>query len=169
MDPIAHASIGLMAKPAAPKAPLWVLLVATEVPDLLFFAFEAAGIEHQAVTHFDFSHGLTYLSPALIPWSHGLFMCIIWSVVAAAIAFLFYRDRRTSIVVGLMVFSHWVLDFIAWPNLPLLFDGSPLVGLGLATSGPGTIIGIILEIGLIAGGIAIYLITRKRTTVQARE
>lgn len=36
-------------------------------------------------------------------------------------------------------------------------------------SGPGIIIGIILEIGLIAGGIAIYLATRKRTTVQARE
>ena len=96
-------------------------------------------------------------------------MCIVWSVVVAAIALLLHRDRRTSIVIGLMVVGHWMLDFIVYPNLPLLFDGSPLVGLGLITSGPGFIIGIILEIGLIAGGIATYLVTRKRTTVKVRE
>ena len=45
MGPPGHFGIGLAAKPAAPKAPLWVLLVATEVPDLLYFAFHAAGIE----------------------------------------------------------------------------------------------------------------------------
>ncbi len=44
MSPLAHASIGLMAKSVAPKAHLGVLLFATQVPDLLFYAFEAAGI-----------------------------------------------------------------------------------------------------------------------------
>lgn len=121
MDPLAHASIGLMAKPIAPKAPLLVLLAATQVPDLLFFAFEAAGIEHGAVTTMDFNQGLKVLDPAFFPWSHGFFMCMVWSVVAAAIAFLFYRARRTSIVIGSMVFSHWVLDFIVYSNLPLFF------------------------------------------------
>lgn len=38
MDPIAHSSIGLLAKPIAPKAPLVILLAATQVPDILFFA-----------------------------------------------------------------------------------------------------------------------------------
>jgi len=33
MDPLAHASIGLMVKPFAPKAPIWVLLAATQVVD----------------------------------------------------------------------------------------------------------------------------------------
>jgi membrane-bound metal-dependent hydrolase YbcI (DUF457 family) len=167
MDPLAHASIGLMAKPIAPKAPLWVLLAATQVPDLLCFGFQAVGMEHGAVTQLDFDHGLQYVSPASISWSHGLFMAIVWSVVVGGIALLFYRDRRTSIVVGLMVFSHWVLDFIVYPNLPVLFDDSPLIGLGLITSGSGLIMGIILEIGLIAGGIAIYLVTRKRRTAPA--
>ncbi len=81
MDPIAHASIALLAKPVVPRAPLWALVAAAEVPDALFFAFEAAGLEHQAVTRLDFSQGLTYISPPLIPWSHGLFMCIVWSVL----------------------------------------------------------------------------------------
>jgi membrane-bound metal-dependent hydrolase YbcI (DUF457 family) len=162
MDPLAHASIALMAKPIAPKAPLWVLLAATQVPDLLSFGFMAAGIEHGAVTRLDFEHGLQYLSPASIVWSHGLFMSVVWSVVVAAIAFAFLRDRRTSAVIGLMAFSHWVLDFIVYPNMPLFLDDSPMIGLGLITSGPGLILGILLEIALIGGGIAIYVTTRKR-------
>ena len=170
MGPPGHFGIGLAAKPAAPKAPLWALLVATEVPDLLFFAFQAAGIENAAVSTTDMSRGIEILSPGSIPWSHGLFMCVVWSIVAAAVAFLFYRDRRTSIVVGLLVFSHWVLDFIVHvPDLPLLFEGSPLVGLGLWGSGPGLITSGILEVGLFAGGLAIYLGSRKRKTVQACE
>ncbi len=40
MGPPGHLAIGLAAKSAVPKAPLWVLLVATEIPDLLFFAFQ---------------------------------------------------------------------------------------------------------------------------------
>lgn len=95
-------------------------------------------------------------------------MSVVWSVVVAAIALRFSRDRRTSIVIGLMVFSHWVLDFVVYLNIPLFFDNAQVIGLGLITSGPGLIAGIILEIGLIAGGIAIYLKTRKRTTVSAR-
>ena len=47
MDPIAHASVALMAKPAVPRVRLWVLLAAAQVPGLLFFAFEAAGMEHK--------------------------------------------------------------------------------------------------------------------------
>ena len=168
MGPPGHFGIGLAAKPAAPKAPLWVLLVATEVPDLLFFAFQAAGIESAAVSTTDFSQGMEILIPGSVPWSHGLFMCVVWSVVAAAIGYLFYRDRRTSVVIGLMVFSHWVLDFIVHvPDLSLLFDGSPLVGLGLWGSGPGLIISGILEVGPFAGGLAMYLVSRKRTIVQA--
>ncbi len=169
MDPIAHASIGLMAKPIAPKAPLWALLAATQVPDLLFLGFQAAGIEHQGVSTMDFNQGLKIITLGSTPWSHGLFMCIAWSLVVAVIAFLFYHDRRTSIVLGSMVFSHWVLDFIIYSNLPLFFNNSQLVGLGLLNSGPGIIIGILLEIGLIVGGIVIYLKTRKRTTVSANE
>ncbi len=167
MDPLAHASIGLMAKSFAPKAPLWALLAATQVPDLLCFGFMATGLEHGAVTQLDLNNGLQYLAPSFIPWSHGLFMSIVWSVVVAGIAFLFLRDRRTSIIIGLMTFSHWVLDFIVYLQIPIFFDNSQWTGLGLITSGPGLIVGIILELGLIGGGVASYFITRKRQTVRA--
>jgi membrane-bound metal-dependent hydrolase YbcI (DUF457 family) len=164
VDPIGHASIGLIVKPLAPKVPLWALLAATAVPDLLFFGFQAAGLEYQALTKFDLSHGLQYLSPPFIPWSHGLMMCIVWSVLVAWIAFLFSHNRRISILLGLMVFSHWVLDFIVYPVLPLFFDNSKMTGLGLMTSRPGLVASILLEIGLVVGGIVIYWKTRKSLT-----
>ena len=169
MDPIAHASIGLITKSIVPKPALWALLAATQVPDLLSFGFMAAGMEYGAVTQLDFEHGLRYSSLPSIAWSHGLLMCAVWSLVAAAIAFLFFRDRRTSILVGLMVLSHWALDVIVYPYMPLFFDGSPWIGLGLITSGPGLIAGVLMEIVLIAGGITAYFVARKRIAAPARK
>jgi hypothetical protein len=159
----AHLAIGLAAKSAAPKVPLWVLLAAGEVLDLLCFGFMAIGMENSGVNSMSLDQGLKVLAPASIPWSHGLFISVVWSVVAAAIAHLIYRDRRTSSIVGLAVFSHWVLDFIVHPGeLPLLFSGSPTVGLGLWTSGPGLILSLILEVVLLAGGITIYITRSKK-------
>ncbi len=156
MDPLGHASIGLMVKPFIPKAPLWALIAACEVPDLLFFGFQAAGVEDQAATKLDFAHGLQYLSLPFIPWSHGCSMCLLWATAVATLAYLFWRDRRASIAIGLMVLSHWVLDFIVYPIMPLFFRQSSMAGIGLMTSVPGFIASIIREISLITVGVVIY-------------
>jgi membrane-bound metal-dependent hydrolase YbcI (DUF457 family) len=169
MSGIGHLAIGFAAKPAAPKVSLWVLLAASEVNEILYFAFTAIGIEHKAAFTMDFNQGVKYLTQGSNPWSHGLFMSVVWSVLAAAIAYHFYRERRTAGVIRLVVFSHWVLDFLMHSNLPVLFDGSPLVGLGLENSGLGFIFMTVLDLVLLAGGIAIYLVMRKRTTAQRRE
>jgi hypothetical protein len=168
VDPLAHASIGLMAKSIAPGAPLWALVAATQVPDLLCFGFFATGIESPGVSTMDFSRGLEVSSLPFYPWSHGLAMSIVWSLVVPAIAFLFSRDRRTSLVIGAMVLSHWVLDFSVYSTLPVFFDHSLMVGLGLLNSGPGVIVGIVLEVVLIAGGIALYLVHGRRAATRAR-
>ncbi|MGC9358052.1 MAG: hypothetical protein ACP5GX_09300 [Anaerolineae bacterium] len=162
MGPAGHLAMGFAAKPTAPKAPLWVLLVATEVLDLLNFGFVVIGIEKVSLDLTDFLQGNIDLS---VPWSHGLVMTVMWSVLASLIVFLVYHERRTAGVVGLLVFSHWVLDFIVHPpDLPLLPAGSTMVGLGLWTSRPGVIISFILEFVLLAGGIAIYWSKRKQAT-----
>jgi hypothetical protein len=150
MGPPGHIAIAFAAKAAAPKPALWVLIAATEVLDLLCFGFLAAGIERTGPV-------------PLLHWSHGLFMSLVWTAVAGAVAFLFYRDRRAGIVTGLLVFSHWALDFISHDSdLPLLFGGSPLVGLGLENS---LAVGLIMEMSLLAVGIAIFLVMRKRRTI----
>lgn len=165
----AHFAIGLAAKPLAPKAPLWALLAAGEALDLLFFGFAAAGMESAGVSQMSMTEGLKVSVAGYAAWSHGLFMAGVWSLAAAALAYLIWRDRRASGVIGLVVFSHWILDFIVHPaELPLLFNSSPLMGLGLWTSGPGLIASFILEVGLLVGGIVLYRIGRKRIIPSVR-
>jgi len=158
-----HFGGAFAAKPLAPKAPLWVFLVASEALDLLSALFIAVGFERMAVTRMDFSQGLSVITPGWIPWSHGLIMSIIWSLLFAAIAYIVFRDWKSSGMIGLVTFSRWILDFIVHaPDLPILFRNSPEIGLGLWASSPGLIISFILELFLIVGGIAIYLVNRKR-------
>jgi membrane-bound metal-dependent hydrolase YbcI (DUF457 family) len=165
MSGIGHLAPGFAAKSATPQVPIWALLLAGETNDILYFLFSSVGIEQKAViTVMDFNQGVKYLTPGSNPWSHGLFMSVIWAMIAAVIAFLFYRDHRTSAVVGLVVFSHWILDFLMHSNLPLLFDGSSLVGLGLENSGSGFLFMTVLDLVLLAAGVTVYFKARKQTT-----
>jgi hypothetical protein len=149
MGPPGHLAVAFVAKPAAPKLPLWLLLLATEFLDLLAFGFMAIGLERGAP------------NPQLA-WSHGLFMSVVWSAIAGGITFVFSQDRKISMILGLVVFSHWVLDFVSHsPDLPILFNGSPLVGLGIENS---LIVGLIIEFSFLAVGVAIYFIPKKKKT-----
>jgi hypothetical protein len=150
MGPIGHFSVGLAAKPAVPKVPLGILLLATWILDVLAIVFGFAGIERGGSTE-----------PSL---SHGLFVSVIWSLVAAFLAARIYRDHRAGVVVGLLVFSHWVLDFVSHPmgfghpqrpDLPLLFHGSRNVGLGLYNSISVTQ-AILIEVAMFIPGAAVY-------------
>jgi hypothetical protein len=165
-----HLGVAFAAKPLAPKAPLWTLLVASEALDLLSFGFIATGMEKVAVRQIDFKNGLQIITPGWIPWSHGLFMSVVWSMLFAAIAYPIFKDWKASGMIGLVVFSHWILDFIVHPpDLPVLFRNSPELGLGLWTSGPGLILSMVLEFALLIGGVAIYFAWRKQRKVAVRE
>ena len=137
MAAIAHLGLGLAAKPVASRVPVGVLVLATEATDLLWGVLALAGVENTQSS----------------PWSHSLFTSVILAALAGLLAARLYRHRPIGAVIGLAVFSHWLLDFVVHPpDLPLLFNGSPTAGLGLYTSGPGVIASIALELGLLAGG-----------------
>ena len=95
-------------------------------------------------------------------------MAVVWSVLAAIIAWFISRNNRISVIIGLLVFSHWVVDFISHPmtavfpgdtGLPLLFEGSPTVGLGVWGTQLGVNIG---EYGTLMVGLIIYLLTWRK-------
>ena len=101
-------------------------------------------------------------------WSHSLLMASIWSGLAGLVAARIGRRTRTGVVFGLVVFSHWVVDFITHPmtavfpsdiGLPLWFHGSPLVGLGLYRHMSGVYVG---EFGTLALGIVVYVFARRK-------
>lgn len=159
MGPLGHFGVGFAAKSTSRKADLWVFLLASEVLDLLSFAFVGFGIEEVSLNLPDFIQGDIALQ---VPWSHSLPMAAIWSLLASGIAFLIFREIKTSTILGALVFSHWLLDLLVHPpDLPLLFKGSQLVGLGLWTSRPGLIISFILEFALLATGVSLYMRAKK--------
>ena len=164
MSGLGHLAPAFAAKSVTPKTPLWILLIASETNDLLSLLFSKVGMEPKVVIiKMEFVQGIRYLTPVTSPWSHGLFMSVIWAILAAAIVYLFYRDQRTSVVIGSVVFSHWLLDLLMHSNLSLLFAGSPQVGLGLENSGLGFLFMTVLDLLLLASGLVIYFRARKQT------
>ena len=155
---IGHFGVGLAAKKAAPKASLGTLFLASQFIDLLWPFFLIFGIEkvkidpgNTAFTPFDFVH---------YPYSHSLIAVLIWALIFGAIYFLIKKDLKTSIWLGVLVLSHWILDFITHrPDLPLFIgSNSPLVGLGLWNSVIAT---IIFEGGIFILGVYLFIKTTK--------
>jgi len=149
---IGHIGLGFAAKRLAPKAPLGLLLVAAEAVDVLAGLLVLLGIErmrpHPGIT------AMMSLEFVSYPWSHSLASTLFWATAAGLLAGGLRKDRRTGIVVGLLVATHWLLDYVSHrPDLPLLADGGLKVGLGLWNSVAGT---LVVELGLMALGVALY-------------
>lgn len=144
---IGHHAAAFAAKPLAPRVSLGVLFGAAIFLDLLWPILLLLGLEHvriapgiTAFTPLDFTH---------YPITHSLAAALGWSV-AAGLVF-----RR--VIVGALVLSHWVLDFITHrPDLPL-WPGGPKVGLGLWYSVPGT---VIVEVALFVVALWLWLYLR---------
>lgn len=134
------------------RARLGMLVGAAFALDLLWPVFLAVGLEAVRVdpgntpfTPLDFVH---------YPWSHSLSMAIVWGVVIGRASAAALRDARAGLVIGLLVVSHWVLDFVTHrPDLPI-WPGAMRVGLGLWTSIPLT---LLVEGSLLAAGVIVYL------------
>jgi membrane-bound metal-dependent hydrolase YbcI (DUF457 family) len=91
------------------------------------------------------------------PYSHSLIAAILWSAVAAVIYKAVWQAKASysaALIVGLAVFSHWILDFVAHPRDLPIYDNTLKVGLGLWNYRNPE---FGLEIALIAGGIILYL------------
>jgi hypothetical protein len=163
MAGLAHLGVGLAAKRVAPQVPVGWLVAAAYGIDIAWGGFWAAGLEKLPGAGVD----------STAPWSHGLLMSVVWSAVAGLLTLLVSRNRRTSLFIGLLVFSHWVVDFLVKPmthafpsdsGVPLLFGGSPTVGLGLYRTAVGEAIG---EYGTVLMGVLIYILSRLHRRVAA--
>jgi len=81
-------------------------------------------------------------------------MGVVWGLVLAVIYWLFKRDTRGAIVVGLCVLSHWFLDLIVHTaDLPLTPFGDYKVGFGLWNH---VAITLIIEFTIFLAGTYIY-------------
>lgn len=138
---------------AGDRIRLWHGVVAVQFLDLLWAPFILLGVEHVRITPgFTAANALDLYD---MPWTHSLPMAVFWSMIAAA-AYGAVRRRSGlagAVVIGALVFSHWVLDWLTHvPDLPL-WVGGPKVGLGLWND---RTLSFGLEIALYFGGLAIY-------------
>jgi membrane-bound metal-dependent hydrolase YbcI (DUF457 family) len=146
---VGHYGVSFAAKRAEPAIPLWVLFLAVQFLDVLWAPFVLLGIEKVRIVP-----GFTASNPFdlyYMPYTHSLPGALLWSCVGGLAYEIVARPsrRRTSVIIGLTVLSHWVLDFIVHrPDLPL-YDNSAKVGLGLWNA-PALAFG--LEITLLLGG-----------------
>jgi len=133
---VGHYGLGLAGKKLSPQVSLGTWFMAVQFLDLLWPIFLLLGWEHVRIVP-----GLMKLSALDLydyPISHSLVGALAWSFLFATAyqvlgrrATTFRTRRRAAILLGLGVFSHWILDVLVHrPDVPILPHG-PYIGLGL--------------------------------------
>ena len=133
---LGHLAVGFAVKGATPRVNLATLFAAAEFPDLLWPVLVAAGVERVEI-----APGITAFTPldfVSYPWSHSLVLVVIWGLLFAVVHFLRSRNGVAAGVLGMLVVSHWLLDYVSHrPDMPL-YPGGTRYGLGLWNSVPAT-------------------------------
>jgi len=160
---VGHAALAFAAKTRCTKTSLGTLLFATFGLDLIWPWLVLGGIEQVRID--PGNTAFTALAFDYYPWSHSLLMAALWGGLAGAAYYGARRERGAAWMVGALVVSHWLLDWISHrPDMPLWPGaGSPLLGLGLWNSIPAT---LVVEGALFALGVGIYLrVTQARDRI----
>src|ERR1044072_1354233 len=153
---IGHYALGFAAKRAAPRAGLGGLFVAPPPADRLRSPLLLSGLEHV--------HAVPSGNPFLnlwfddYPYSHSLFTLIVWGIVFGYVYRAATGYKRGAFVIGILVVSHWVLDFVTHrPDMPL-YHGGPQLGLGLWISPAAP---IAVEAAMMLVGVTLYARTTR--------
>ena len=149
---LGHFALAMSAKRVAPKASLGMLVLSAQFADLLWPFLLLLGVEQVRI-----APGITRVTPldfVSYPISHSLLTQLVWGFLLGAIYFAWRKDFRTAAVVGALLPTHWLLDYLSHrPDMPL-YPGGPKVGLGMWNSLPLT---LVAEFGLFAAGLILYL------------
>jgi hypothetical protein len=165
---IGHYGLGFAGKRAASGVSLGTWFLSIQLLDLLWPLFLVLGWEHVRITP-----GYTRMSPLDFydyPITHSLFGAFGWAAVLAVLYLVATRGRsapgrrRTALLLGAGVVSHWVLDLLVHrADLPVFPKLGPYLGFGLWDLPPAA---LALELALYGAGVALYLrATRARDGV----
>jgi membrane-bound metal-dependent hydrolase YbcI (DUF457 family) len=149
---VGHLAVALGAKTAEPRVPLGAAVAAAFGLDLLWPILLLLGFESVRVHPGDTA--FTNLAFDSYPWSHSLLFATVWSGLVMFVVRRLYGSWRLGAILGSLVLSHWVLDFITHRSDLPLWPAGPAVGAGLWNSIPGT---LLVEGTLFGIGVWLYL------------
>jgi hypothetical protein len=150
---IGHFGVGFGAKKVDPLPSLGTLFLASQFIDLIWPFFLLLGIERVEI-----DPGISAFTPldfTYYPFSHSLLGVLFWGVLFGVIYFLIRKNKKSAVLLGFLVLSHWILDFITHiPDLPLFPGVEAKVGLGLWNS---VLLTIIIEGLIYVSGFVLYI------------
>ncbi len=146
-----HFGLAASVKGANKQVPVWAFMISTQLLDLAFMVFYVLGLENYSEP----IQGTPYYS-FQIDYSHSLLGALILSLLAGWIAARFW-GKLGGIIIGLVSFSHWILDLLVHvPDLPILpgnIGNLPYLGLGLWRY---PLVAMTLEGILVGAGVILY-------------
>lgn len=127
---IGHFAPALAAAAISPRAPkLGTLFVAAQLVDWAFFGLALIGVEKMRLTP-----GITVMVPFdlyYMPYTHSMLGTVVAAVIFGLIVLSWLRDGGAAILAGMVVISHWLLDFLVHGRDLTLAGTPPKLGLGL--------------------------------------
>jgi len=148
-----HFGLAAAVKAKERETPLWALMLATQWLDVVFVPLFVLGIERieQVPGAPGYGGGVIYAD-----YTHSLLGAAVLAALFGAALGLAY-GRRSGMVLGAVVLSHWLLDLVVHrPDLPLL----PANALGLPRLGFGLwrvpVVCAVVELALVVGGSFAY-------------
>jgi hypothetical protein len=151
-----HFGFAALVKSREPQVPLWSLMLACQWMDVVFVPLFALGIERivpvaGAGPRVGYGQGVIYAD-----YTHSLLGALVLAAGYALVA-AWRWGRRSGVVLGAVVFSHWVLDLVVhradMPFLPGNAWNLPRLGFGL-WSVPAASAAV--ELALVVGGAYLY-------------
>lgn len=161
-----HFGFAALVKSRGREVPLWALMLATVWLDIVFVPLFLAGIETiepAPGTHGGYGAGIIHAN-----YTHSLVGAIVLSAILGAACGARW-GRKSGVVVGLVAFSHWLLDLVVHRgDLPLLPGNAghlPTLGFGLWRA-PAAAMSV--ELALVVAGAWFYYRAARSACLDAR-
>ncbi|WP_342429559.1 permease [Neobacillus sp. FSL H8-0543] len=139
-------------KSKTPELPLWSLIVSSQLLDIVFIPFNLAGVESiMSIGEGGYGDVIIYAF-----YTHSFLGALLLALLAAGLAGGFW-GKKSGVIIGFVVLSHWILDLIVHrPDMPILLGNAgnfPLLGFGLWES---VFASILFELLIIIAGAIFY-------------
>jgi membrane-bound metal-dependent hydrolase YbcI (DUF457 family) len=160
-----HFGFAALVKSRERQAPLWALMIACQWLDVVFIPLLVAHLESlQPVAGSKGGYGEVIIHA---DYTHSLLGALVLSALFAVLCGLRW-GRRQGLVLGLVAFSHWVLDLVVhrgdMPLLPGNAGDLPRLGFGLWQL---PWLSQMVELVLVAAGALLYWRAAAETSVGA--